>query len=179
SDRRLRAGGARRRRWTYSWTVVVRFAGWLDAQVDAARNHLGDWTEFCNFGGDFWVLPARHAHVCARPGLENFAQRGGGRSEGTCRRRYSAPALEIFTAQPARRCADRILARANYRCGFVHSRCRQSRVGRYRTKTGRKLRFRNRCEPGRLRTETCAGTLSQLERETGRAPRRGAREHLF
>ena len=43
-------------------------------------------------------------------------------------RRCRAPSLEIFTAQPTRRRANRVLARAADRSGFVHSRRKQSRV---------------------------------------------------
>src|SRR5438552_275851 len=59
----------RRCGWTYSWTVVVRSAGWLNAQADAARHSLVERSEPRNFGGDVRILPARHAHVCARAGL--------------------------------------------------------------------------------------------------------------
>src|SRR5581483_222073 len=120
-------------------------------------------TEPRNLGGNVRILPTRHARVCAWASLENFAERGGGRSEGTLRGRRGTPALEIFTAQPPGRRADRLFARAHYRCGLIHSWCRQSRVGRYRIKTRCKLHSRNRCEPGWLWTETSAGPLSQLE----------------
>ena len=66
--RRFRAGGAWRRWWTRSWTVVVRSAGWLNAQADAARHCVVERTESRNIGGDVRVLFARHAHVCARAG---------------------------------------------------------------------------------------------------------------
>ena len=94
--------------------------------------------------------------------------------EDVVRRRW-----KFYRVNPLVVRANRVLARAHYCCGLVHSWCRQSRVRRYRTKTGRKLHSRSRCEPGWLRTETRAGTLSQLERETGGAAGRGAREHFF
>src|SRR5438552_11741909 len=122
-----------------------------------------DRTEPHNFGGDVRILPAWNAHVCTRAGLENFAWRDGGRSEGTRRGRCGAPALEILTAPPACRRANRLLTRAHHGCGVVHSWCRESRVGRYRIKTRRKLHCRSRCEPRWLQTETRAGPLSHLE----------------
>ena len=71
-----------------------------------------------------------HADVCARAGFEDLAQRGDHRSERTCRGRCDATSLEIFAAQPARRCANRVLARAADRSRFVRARRGQSRVRR-------------------------------------------------
>ena len=53
-----------------------------------------DRSEPRNIGGNVRILPDRHADVCARAGIENFAQRAGDRSEGTspgkmwCARRW-------------------------------------------------------------------------------------------
>src|SRR5690242_13525062 len=103
-------------------------------------------TESRNFGGDVRILPARHTHVRTWAGLENFAESGGGRFERTRRRRCGAQALEILTAPPAGRRANRIFTRAHHRCGFVYPGCRESRVGRYWVKTRRKLHTGSRCE---------------------------------
>src|SRR5947208_13669077 len=109
SQRRFYAGAARRRGWTHSWIVVVGSADWLNAQVHAFRDCVVDRREPRNFGRNVWLLPARYIDVCARAGLEDLAQRGDHRSERTSRRRCDAPSLEIFTAQPARRFANRVL----------------------------------------------------------------------
>src|SRR5206468_195691 len=111
SDRRFCAGAARRRGWTHSWTLVVRSADWLNAEVHAFRDCVVDRSEPHNFGRNVWILPARHTDVCAWAGLKDLAQSGDHRSEGTCRGRCDTTSLEIFTAQPARRCANRVLAR--------------------------------------------------------------------
>src|SRR5438067_1503995 len=129
SQRRFCAGAARRLGWTHSWIVVVGSADWLNAQVHAFRDCVVDRSEPRNFGRNVWILPARHTHVCARAGVEDLAQRGDHRSQGTCRRRCNTTSLEIFTAQPARRCANRVLAGPAYRSRFVRARRGQSRVG--------------------------------------------------
>src|SRR5262249_12520063 len=72
SHRRLCAGGTRRHGWSYSWTLVIRFAGWVDAKADAARHRVVGRTEPRNLGGDVRILPPRYVDVCARTGFENF-----------------------------------------------------------------------------------------------------------
>src|SRR4029077_7786999 len=111
SQRRFCVGVARRRGWTRSWIVVVGSADWLDAQVHAFPDCVVDRSEPRNFGRNVWILPARHTDVCVWAGLKDLTQRSDHRSEGTCRGRYYPTSLEIFTAQPARGCATRVLAR--------------------------------------------------------------------
>ena len=43
---------ARRRRWTHSWILVVRSAGWLNAKTHAFRHCVVDRTKPRNFGGN-------------------------------------------------------------------------------------------------------------------------------
>jgi len=130
SQRRFCAGAARRRGWTRSWIVVVGSADWLNAQIHAFPDCVVDRGESRNFGRNVWILPARHTDVCARAGLKDLAQRGNHRFEGARRGRCGSTALEIFTAQPARRCATRVLARPPDRSRFVRARREQSRLRR-------------------------------------------------
>ena len=161
----FRAGAARRRLRIAPRPLVFRSARRLAQQDFADGCRLVERTQSGDPGRDAGLLRSGHNLFCARAGAQAFALGRHRGFETTSRRRCAPAALEISPAQSAGRSADRLLPGAGHGRRAFPSRRRESGFGRNRIPGQERVPRGNRCEPGRVRSKACAGSLPHGRRK--------------